>query len=108
MCIAAVSVIDIDEGDSAFSVLDEALGKLGPDPLEVRIQDDLKAAIARKAKQDGFRNSSEAVRYVLAKWALGEEQVESLITSVLSRYGIAGAAHAPSVVPTAPGQGSSN
>lgn len=108
MCIAAVSVIDIDEGPGAFSVLDEALGKLGPDPLEVRIQDDLKAAIARKARQEGFRNSSEAVRYVLAKWALGDAQVESLIASVLSRYGISGEASAPSAVPTAAGQGSSN
>lgn len=73
----------------AFSLLDDALGKCdGVPPLEVRIQPELKAAIARKASEEGFKNSSEAARLVLAKWALGEDHVATLIAQQLSVYGI--------------------
>ena len=106
MSIEAVSVIDIGATSADFSVLDEALGKCGLDPLEVRIQDDLKSAIARKAREEGFKNSSEAVRFVLAKWTLGDDVVESLIAQVMARYRMPGATCAPGAVPTAAGQGS--
>lgn len=73
----------------SFSLLDDALGKCdGVPPLEVRIQPELKAAIAVKAASEGFKNSSEAARFILAKWALGEDHVASLIAGQLGVYGL--------------------
>jgi hypothetical protein len=73
----------------SFSLLDRALGKCNEDWLEVRMPTKLKAAIAQKAKSLGFRGgSSEAVRFVMAKWAMGEDHVSSLIEQELSAYGL--------------------
>jgi hypothetical protein len=97
LCPLHISRGDEPAGES-FSLLDKAMGRVTEDWLEVRMPTDLKNAIATKAKELGFRGgSSEAVRFVLAKWAFGDEHVASLIAKELSAYGLT----APSLAPTA-------
>lgn len=95
MDVDAVTVIDVamPEGSSAlFSVVDAVLGKLSPDPVEVRMQDDLRAAATEAALKRGFRNLSEFMRFCVARETYGDDGLRSMADKKFRRHGLEWAA----------------
>lgn len=84
----------------SFSLLDAAIGKADAS-IEARMPIELKEAIAAKARKMGFRGgSSEAIRFVMANWAWGEEHVSSLIQRQVGVYGTSVPLYVPTSVRT--------